>query len=174
MIGWRCKSFPFSWLAGILLTPTFSLQAADILVHWLFLYTYWLGGERQMCFAIFITSTHTYKCLLWGGWFGFWLALKSWFDFLLAAVFLMQSVFPSSAALWPWALLGACVKADLVPEVHLARLEVPSPGGPWGCARARALLLPRGCSAAHRGAGHVWQELQEWDLRLGHEFAKFL
>lgn len=82
--------------------------------------------------------------------------MKSWFDFLLAAVFLMQSVFPYSAALWPGALLGACVKADLVQEVHLARLEagdaqpggtgaVPEPGTP---ACPGAPLLPRGAGGA--------------------------
>lgn len=80
-------------------------------------------------------------------------------------MFLMQSVFPYSAALWPRALLGACVKADLVQEVHLARLEAGA-AQPWwalgGCARALAHLAAQGLLfASDRGAVDILQELQE-------------
>lgn len=140
------------------------------------LYLLTWGEKTNVLCNIYYIYTHINACF-WGVVLVFWLALKSWFDFLLAAVFLMQSVFPYSAAPWPGALLGACVKADLVQEVHLARLEAedaqpwwarglcPSPGTP-GC--------PGLLSASHTGAGDVLQELQEWHLRLWHEFAKFV
>lgn len=99
----------FSWLAGVSLTSTLSLQKADVLVHWLLLYPYL--GKKQMCFAIFITSIHVYMlafllfCLFVFDWL--W---NHVFNFLLAAVSLMPSVFPYSSAVWPQALLGACVE----------------------------------------------------------------
>lgn len=111
------------------------------------LYLLTWGEKTDVLCNIYYIYTHINACF-WGVVLVFWLALKSWFDFLLAAVFLMQSVFPYSAALWPRALLGACVKADLVHAPGQA--GVPSPGGHGGCAQPGTPGCPQrswGCSA---------------------------
>jgi len=80
-------------------------------------------GKRQMCFAIFITSIHVYMlaCLFLFVFDWLWNVFPS----LLSAVFLMPSVFPYSPALWPQALLGACV------ESVFSSVSLPVSAGTW-------------------------------------------
>lgn len=139
------------------------------------LYLLTWGEKTNVLCNIYYIYTRINACF-WGVVLVFWLALKPWFDFLLAAVFLTQSVFPYSAAPWPGALLGACVKADLVQEVHLARLEaedaqpwwargaVPRPWHSW-LPRA-SLCLPHRSWRCSAGIARMTSEAVTWICQI--------
>lgn len=83
------------------------------LMFWCIGYYFILTWGKNKCALRYLLHLYTYTCLLFCCCFLFvfdWL-WNHVFNFLLAAVSLMPSVFPYSSALWPQALLGACVES---------------------------------------------------------------
>lgn len=134
-------------------------------------------GGKDKCALQYLLHLHTYKRLLLGGCFGFLIGFEVmvWFPFGCSVSDAISfSILSCSLA---WSAFGS------VCQSRFGSRSPPGQAGGRGCPAlvgrglcpSLALLAARGllCFPEELEVQFL-QELQEWDLRLWHEFAKFV
>lgn len=136
-------------------------------------------GGKDKCALQYLLHLNTYKCLLLGGCFGFLIGfevmvlISFWLQCFWCNQFFHTQLLCGLELFWEHVSKQIWFKKSTWPGW---RPELPSPRGhweavpePWHTWAAQGLLF-----ASDRGAVDTLQELQEWDLWLWREFAKFV